>query len=350
MNKKIRSSIIAGIIMITATIILLMFLNNYNKDDGKMYSSTSYSDTAFYFDTFISITINDNDISDASKKEIINDIFDLCGEYEKVFSTTLKGSELEVLNSSDKNTATLSDELFDILNQAFIYKEMTNGCFCPEIGAISALWDFKEASIPDENIIKEHLNEISNYTIILDGKDVKYNGTGKKPSITLGGIAKGYIADKIKENLISKNVKNAIINLGGNVLLLDDSSKKVSVGIAKPFSENGEYIAVIKTNNNSVVTSGIYERYFTKDKEIYHHLIDPKTGYPAKNKLYSVTIVCDSSTMADALSTSVFVMGLDKGMDFINSKDDVEAIFIDNNNNIHVSDGLILNGEMIEYK
>ena len=135
-------------------------------------------------------------------------------------------------------------------------------------------------------------------------------------------------------------MKHALINLGGNVLALGTKldGSDYNIGIQKPFDESGEPITSVKISDQSVVTSGIYQRYFQQDGKLYHHILDPKTGYPCENSLYSVSIITDSSLTADALSTTCFLLGYEKGMELINQLDDTDAIFITNDNEIHYSD------------
>ena len=132
---------------------------------------------------------------------------------------------------------------------------------------------------------------------------------------------------------------SAMINLGGNVLAMGSKldGSDYNIGIQKPFDETGEPITSVKISDKSVVTSGIYQRYFKADGKIYHHILDPNTGYPCENNLYSVTILTDSSLTADALSTTCFLLGYDRGMKLINQLDNVDAVFITNDNQIHYS-------------
>ena len=146
--------------------------------------------------------------------------------------------------------------------------------------------------------------------------------------------------DKIKEFLLSKGVKSAIINLGGNVLCIGSKPDKTPfrIGIQKPFADRSETIATVDITDQSVVSSGIYERFFEKDGQLYHHILNPKTGYPYDNSLISVTIICDSSTDGDGLSTSCFALGLEKGMELINSLPDVHSVFITSDDKLHYSE------------
>lgn len=155
--------------------------------------------------------------------------------------------------------------------------------------------------------------------------------------IDLGAIAKGYIADQVKTYLKKQGIKHAIINLGGNVDVIGTKpdGSKYNIGIQKPFDESGEAITSVQLKDQTVVTSGIYERYFKKNGKLYHHILDPRTGYPCENNLYSVSIITDSSTKADALSTTCFLLGYEKGMELIQSMDGVEAIFITDDEKVH---------------
>ena len=149
--------------------------------------------------------------------------------------------------------------------------------------------------------------------------------------IDLGAIAKGYIADKIKTFLVDKGVKSAIINLGGNVLCIGQkrTGTNFNIAVKKPFSDNGEYMELLSINDSSVVSSGTYERYFySDDGTFYHHILNPETGYPYDNSLCDVTIISHESYIGDCLSTTCFVLGVDKGMELIESLDGIEAIFM----------------------
>ena len=158
-----------------------------------------------------------------------------------------------------------------------------------------------------------------------------------KKGIYYGNLSKGYIADRIKDYLKKNGVKHAVIDLGGNILLLGSKTdgSKYNIGIQKPFGETGEPITSIKVANKSVVTTGIYQRYFEADGKIYHHILDPRTGYPCENTLYSDTIITDSSLTADALSTVCYLMGYEAANDLIDQLENVDALFITNDSEIH---------------
>ena len=148
--------------------------------------------------------------------------------------------------------------------------------------------------------------------------------------LDLGAVSKGYIADRIKEYLVEEGVKSALIDLGGNVLCIGNrpDGTPFQIGIRQPFADTVSAVTALSVTDQSVVTSGIYERCFTKDGILYHHLLDPGTGYPCENELASVTIISDHSVDGDALSTCCFLMGPQKGMELINSLKDVRAVFL----------------------
>lgn len=358
MINKYFSKFLIAIVMIVISFILIIFSKK------NLTSYDAYTATDFYFDTFVSITITDKDIPYTKKVEIVKDIFTMCKQYELTFSSTLEESELYKINESTDKHFNISKDLYDIISDSIDVYTLTNGSFDIKLGKICSLWNFKQAHIPDNSLISSELNNVNLSVITLndnltstnvsDNYTIDIDYTNGKPSINLGGIAKGYIADKIKEYLIKQEVQHAIINLGGNILLVGDKNISDSndtyynIGITLPFTQSGETIAYVKAIDTSIVTSGIYERYFVENDTIYHHIIDPSTGYPVQNNLYSVTIIADSSTLADALSTSLFVLGLEDGLNLINSLDNVYAVFVTDKNELILSNGLEINEKEIK--
>ena len=201
----------------------------------------------------------------------------------------------------------------------------------------------QKSHVPKKSKINKALKYVNYQDIILKNNRVKLSYPTQ--SIDLGGIAKGYVADQLKDFLESKQISSAIINLGGNILTIgNNQGEDFKIGIKKPFAQkDDEYSATIHIRDKSVVTSGIYERYFEENNKIYHHILDPETGYPVENNLYSVTIISDRSEEGDALSTATFVMGLEKGLSFVNQSEGIEAVFITKDYKLHLSDGLTIN-------
>ena len=343
MKTPIKKQILCTVIIILLTAILLFFSKNYKNQN---YTVTN---NGFFFDTFVTITIFDHDISKKENYEnLLIQAINMCSEYEKLFSYTLKDSELYTINHSSNNNVHISVKMYDILEKSIYYTSLTNGAFNIYLGELWEMWDFNKHQIPSEEAIVTSLKKLKTNTPTLLESSLEYYTSTDKPYIHLGAIAKGYIADEIKDFLIKHGVTSGIINLGGNVLTIGEkiSGEKYRIAITKPFAQS-ESIAYVDVDDYSVVTSGIYERYFQKNDRIYHHIINPNTGYPVENNLNSVTIIAKSSTAADALSTGIFVLGLDKGLDLINSLNDIYAIFIDKNNNIILSDGLTIDSKNI---
>ena len=300
-----------------------------------------------YFDTAVSITIY------GGTKDVADKCKDICSKYENMFSNKIDSSEISMINinSAKGNWTSVSNETLELIKEGIEFGNISNGLFDITIGEVSQLWDFKDGNnLPDPATIKEKISNVNYKNIEIDGNNVRLSNPNAK--LDLGGIAKGYIADKLKEYLLSQNIDSALINLGGNVLLvgskLDGSNFRI--GIQKPFEESGETILVVNTHDKSIVTSGTYERYFYKDNKLYHHILDTHTGYPVENDLCSVTIISDSSMMGDGLSTTAFLMGLNDGLNYIESLENTEAIFIDKDLKIHTTTGLDINNNEVTIK
>ena len=300
-----------------------------------------------YFDTTVSITIY------GGTKDVADKCKDICSKYENMFSNKIDSSEISMINinSAKGNWTSVSKDTLELIKKGIEFGNISNGLFDITIGEVSQLWDFKDGNnLPDPATIKEKISNVNYKNIEIDGNNVRLSNPNAK--LDLGGIAKGYIADKLKEYLLSQNIDSALINLGGNVLLvgskLDGSNFRI--GIQKPFEESGETILVVNTHDKSIVTSGTYERYFYKDNKLYHHILDTHTGYPVENDLCSVTIISDSSMMGDGLSTTAFLMGLNDGLNYIESLENTEAIFIDKDLKIHTTTGLDINNNEVTIK
>ena len=295
--------------------------------------------TSFFLNTVSSVTIYDMDKKEAEK--IISDCFAYCKSLESLFSRTIETSEISQINNSNGNWISVSDDTIKLIYMAKEHSMISGGYFDCTIAPVSILWDFtsETPSIPSEVDLAEALSHVNWENIEIDGNSIRL--LDPKASIDLGGIAKGFIGDMAKNFLIEKGVTKSIIDLGGNIVTINpDSTDTFNIGIQEPFGLQGEYLGILTVNNLSVVTSGIYERYFEKDGTIYHHLLDVKTGKPVDNTLSSVTIIAENSALADALSTTCFVLGLEKGRNLIEETSGVEGIFVDKNSNMFYTSGI----------
>lgn len=346
-----REKIIAVVFLICglALFSVAYALRQQKKEDTASGSSTQESEsatrdpiteTAIKLNTVVTITIYDS--QDTS---LLDHCMELCDQYEQIFSRTLETSELYRLNHhllEDANGIShLSPELADLISRGLEYGQLSDGRFDIAIGPVSSLWDFTsdDPSVPDDSLIQSALPLVNHQDVILDGQEITFRKEGMQ--LDLGAIAKGYIADRLKEYLLDAGVKSAIINLGGNVLCVGSrpDGTPFRVGLQKPFADRNETIGTIQVSDLSVVSSGIYERYFEQDGQLYHHILDPATGYPCDNNLIAVTILSRESTDGDALSTTCFALGLEEGMNLIESLEDVEAMFITDDQEIHYSSG-----------
>lgn len=314
-------------------------------------SEQTISKSGFYFNTVIQITLYKS-----SYESLLEDCFSLADTYESYFSNTVSDSDISNINNADGAFVEVHDETIELLKKGIYYGDLSNGNFDITIGKLSDLWNFStyalldevpESAVPTDDEIQEALKTVDYKGVTIDGNKVALSNPDSK--LDLGGIAKGFIADKMKAYLEENGVESGMINLGGNVLTLGKKAdgSSYTIGIQKPFSEDGEAIASVEVADKTVVSSGVYERYYEIGDKFYHHILNPHTGYPYDNHLLGVTIICDDSVDGDGLSTTCFTLGLDDGMALIESLDDVEAIFITDDYELHTSSGM---GTTIPYQ
>ncbi len=289
-------------------------------DSGAEIARTS--GVGFYFDTVVSVTLYGAD------EALLDEIWTACGQYEQLLSKTVSGSDVDRINHSNGQPVPVSPETYAILQSAKSISEGSGGAFSVTIAPLTALWDFTGGTqrMPDEATRLSKLPLVDDQKLILneDGSVTLPEGM----EIDLGGIAKGYIADRIAE-LIKDRVYGAILNFGGNVYVVGNKPDQspFRVGIRDPLGEEGSSCAVISVYENSVVTSGIYERYFIKDGHWYHHILDPMTGSSAETDLASATVVSKSSMIADAMATACIVMGSERAMEYL-TENGADALLI----------------------
>lgn len=342
--------------------------------------------TGFAFDTVYTLTFYQG-----GSQELLNSCVEKCSGYEKVFSRTLEESELHQLNEieelyqraleedvslqvwweakdsvpeelkdylehekSEKNTISytlgldgsisfeVSDMLRDILQKGLEYSIASGGSFDISVEPVTSLWDFKAESpvVPEEQELALAVKQVDYRKLSLEGNLFTMAEPGM--GIDLGGIAKGFIADDLNAYLRENGVTGAMINLGGNVLCLGEKEggEPFRIGVQQPFADRNQTVAAVEVRDMSVVSSGIYERYFeTEDDVLYHHIIDPKTGYSYENDLLGVTILSEKSVDGDALSTTCFALGREKGMEYVDSLEGVYALFITKDEKLWYSEG-----------
>ncbi len=301
------------------------------------------SKTEYFMDTVCTITLYD-----VRDEVLLDEAFALCKRYDALFSRTAEESDISRINRLGDGTAEVDPETAGLLKTALEYSARTGGKFDVTVGRLTDLWDFKaeSPSLPPPEELDGALKQTGYQNLSVEGNSVTVkNGV----QVDLGGIAKGYIADRCADFLREHGVGRAIINLGGNVLTLGSKGEGIpwTVGIQRPFADRNEIVGSAQVSDCAVVTSGIYERFFEKDGVIYHHILEPETGFPVSNGLESVTIFSRSSVTADALSTSAFLLGKEKAVQLIEGTPDTEAILIDAGGEMTMTSGI---GKTIPFK
>ncbi|MFZ5353866.1 MAG: FAD:protein FMN transferase [Bacillota bacterium] len=296
--------------------------------------------------TFLLGTVIDIKIFDKSDEAVIDEAFKRISEIEKKMTiNNAETSEIIKLNEeSGKKAVNVSSDTLYVLKKGRYYSELSKGLFDITAGPIVKLWNIGTdyAAVPDSNTLAQKL-QLVNYeklTINEDASSAELEQSGM--AVDLGAIAKGYAADEATAILRKHGVKHAIINLGGNMVVIGDNpnGNPWKIGIQDPDNPRGDYMGIIPLTDQTVVTSGIYERFLEKDGRRYHHILDTRTGFPADNNLSSVSIITDSSIDADALSTTTFIMGLEEGFRYIEALENVEAIFITKDKKVYLTSGI----------
>ncbi len=308
----------------------------------------------FIFNTRVyqKICYDNNDIKTKEIEEIAEKATKLMRQFEEKLSFFYESSEVSSINENASNGfIKISNDTFEILKKSIYYSKLTNGIFDITIAPLVKAW-----AINSDNptiLSKEKIDELID---LVDYEDVilnKNNSTvmllRKNQKIDLGGIAKGYIADKIIDFYKENNIDSAIINIGGNIKVLGqkDENSFWSIGIYEPKKHSEKIICSIEAKDKSIVTSGGYERAFSYNGELYCHILNHKTGYPIKSDLKSITIVSDKSIDGDSLSTPLFIMGKNKAYEFM-KKHNISGVMITDKDEIIVTKNLLEGFKLFE--
>ncbi len=299
-------------------------------------SKTNKAEREIYaLDTVITVTAYGQDaehaVSLASEK---------IDYYEKLFSTTYKTSEISKLNVQKQ--LQVSDETKEVINKAIETSVETDGAFDITIYPVVKLWGFtgKSCKVPDNEEISLAMHGVGFEKININENQVTIS---ENTQLDLGAIAKGYIADKITDDFKKLNISGAVLNLGGNVQTYGKKpeSGNFTIGLEYP-GENSCY-GEIKVSEKAVVTSGDYQRFFIYNGKKYHHIFNTKTGYPVENNINSVTIISDSGTLADSLSTALFAMGEDKAVEYYKKNCDFDFIILTKDKKLYATEEIVKN-------
>jgi thiamine biosynthesis lipoprotein len=276
----------------------------------------------------------------AAGNAAIDAVFEEFRRIDRLMSTYKPGSEISAVNArAAQAPVKVSKEFYDLIAQSIEYSKLTRGAFDITYASVGYLYDYREQVHPDEARIAAALPGINwRHIELLPARTaIRFRRPGVR--IDLGGIGKGYAVDRGIAVLRARGIERAMVNAGGDTRIIGDRfGRPWMVGIRNPDDE-GKVALRLPLEDAAISTSGDYERYFEEDGVRYHHILDPKTGKSAR-KVRSVTVITDTATRSDALTKSVFIMGAEAGIAFINTLPDVDAIAIDPTGKVHYSRGL----------
>ena len=298
------------------------------------------SKTDFVLDTACTITVYGG-----APKGTLEKAFALLQHVNSTMTIDGKDSELiDVNKAAGEHPVSVSAETYRVIKDGLYYSNLTHGAFDITVGPLVKLWAIGRGgdSVPPEPQIRHALSLVNHADVVLNDADHSVYLKRKGMVIDLGGIAKGYAGQAVEELLARAGVKHAIIDLGGNIIALGTKADGSlwRIGIQDPNRARGNYIGVVSVEDKAVVTSGKYERYFIYKGKRYHHILSTENGYPVENGVSSVTIISSNSTTADALSTSLFLLGVQKGISLIDSIPQTEAIIVTEDKKVYTSGGL----------
>ena len=318
-------------------------------------SAEPVMDDGYYLDTVCSISVYRMTDAEGEVKAAedmaeeaqaaIDEAFDLCSDLESKISRTRKDSDISNINNAKGEWVEVSDDTCELLQKGLEYSQLSDGAFDITVGGLTEQWDFHaaegEAKLPDEKALDEAAKHVGYKHLEIDGNKVRL--TDPETKLDLGGIAKGFIGDKMSELLESKGVVSAVVNLGGNVICIGGKTDEDDfvIGVEAPFSDRSEIIGKIESRDKTLVTSGIYERRIEVDGKTYHHILDTKTGWPVDTDLDAVTLIADKghSGDIDALSTICLIKGADEGQKLIESMDGIEGVFVLSDSSVLTTSG-----------
>lgn len=335
-------------VIITASIILLLitatsiYLLQNKKKDNPTPASDFVAEDYFIYDTIVRVKV----FGENANEQTLNDIGNLLHDLDNKMNKNKVGSEIDQINAAAGESAVkVSPDLFELISRSVQYGDETSGFFDIAIGPLVDLWQIgnEGAHVPKQNEINTAMALTSYKDIELNKQEHSVKLLRKGMVLDLGGIGKGYAAEQIRDYLLKHDLTSALINMGSSSIITVGKKLNGSdwlLGIQNPDQSRGNSLGTITLNNEVINTSGVYERFFMQDGVRYHHIFDPQTGYPIQNGLESVTIIGKDAVEAEALTKGIFVMGVQKGLKYIEGLDGVEALFITKDQKIHATSGL----------
>ena len=305
--------------------------------EEKAESNEEASKDIFAMDTYMTVTAYG-----AKAQEAVDEAEAEIQRLDELLSTGNEESEIAQLNQN--KSATLSEDAGYLVERALELNKETDGAFDIAIYPVMEAWGFptQNYQVPTADTLESLLKLADASQIIYDENSRKISFGREGMKIDLGGIAKGYTSSRIMDIYKENNISSGLVNLGGNVQALGTKpdGSKWRVAVQSP-DDTEDYLGILSVEDKAVITSGGYERYFEQDGKTYHYIINPKTGYPAENGLTSVTVVSEDGTLADGLSTSLFIMGKDKAIEFWRvHSDEFDIIMLTDEGKLYVTEGI----------
>lgn len=299
----------------------------------------------FAFNTELSVLLYAGEMNASAVRAAIDAVVERCRFLERVLSRFQRGSDIARLNAARGNRVIIARDTYDVLRASLGYCEASRGAFDITVGTALALWDFSNGVVPDAEELQLALEHVDWRAVELGEGDGSYWACLSDPAaqVDVGGTAKGWIADDMCSLFQAAGIANGFVNLGGNVLTFGSKPDGApwGVGVRNPLSPD-ETLCVLPVDHGSVVTSGPYERFFEKGGTVYHHILNPRTGFPVETDLASATIVSERSVDGDGYSTTLFALGSKRALELVETLSGVEALLIANTGDVLVSNGLQL--------
>lgn len=336
-KRKYKTAIYYGLVIVAAVLCVYLTGCDSASEEKAQSGQQEHSRSVFAMDTYMTLTVygeKGEEALDAGIEEI--------ERLDELWSVGKENSEVAKVN--EDGSGEVSEDTITIVKKALEISENTDRAFSLTVYPLMELWGFTsgEYHVPAEEEIKEKLSLVDDTGVVLDEKN-KTLSLEKGQQIDLGAIAKGYTSQRIMELWKEMGVTSGMVSLGGNVQVLgkkpDGSEWKI--GVQNPDNKEGDMIGVLSVDDCAVITSGGYERYFEEAGKTYHHILDTATGAPSESGLVSVTIVSQDGTLADGLSTSLFVMGKEKAISYWKQHPkEFDAVLVEEDGTISATEGL----------
>jgi len=320
---------------------LLLFCSIFILSACSPQKEKVYRKSKILMDTIITVNVVSHSAEDANRA--IEQAFSEIKKLDKFLNFFSDKSELSEINrNAGKKPVRVSRDTFEVIEKAIHSSEKTNRAFDITIGPLISLWDFHNKVKPEEKTIRQKIRLVNYKDIILDknASSVYLNKKGMR--IDLGGIAKGYAADKAVAAMKRNGIKSGLVSIAGDIkafgLKPDGKPWKIGIRNSRPANEDDDIMATIELTDMAISTAGDYERYFIIDNKRYHHILDPKTGYPA-DKCRSVSIIAKDGFITDSFSTGIFILGAEKGIKLLEDMG-IDGIIVDKDGKIHTTKNL----------